>query len=93
MAWLLLTPLFVSLFTAVLLYIPPIQRWAIDQATSYASEKLGMDIRMSRVSISFPLDLELHGLEIEQDGESVAGLGSLGLLCGFLVLQTLFVGD
>ena len=77
MAWLLLTPLFVSLFTAVLLYIPPIQRWAIDQATSYASEKLGMDIRMSRVSISFPLDLELHGLEIEQDGESVAGLGSL----------------
>ena len=71
MAWLLLTPLFVSLFTAVLLYIPPIQRWAIDQATSYASEKLGMDIRMSRVSISFPLDLELHGLEIEQDGETI----------------------
>ena len=49
--WLMLTPLITFVLSAVLLYIPPVQRWAIDQATSYASDQLGMDIRMERVSV------------------------------------------
>ena len=75
--WLMLTPLITFVLSAVLLYIPPVQRWAIDQATSYASNELGMDIRIDRVRVSFPLDLELQGLQVIHQGEALGSMGSM----------------
>lgn len=57
---LLLLPLGLVLLLAVLLYLPPVQRWAVRQAAAYASEQTGWDIRVQRVSLRFPLDLDLQ---------------------------------
>ena len=73
----MLTPLITFVLSAVLLYIPPVQRWAIDQATTYASDEFGMDIRMDRVRVSFPLDLELQGLQVIHQGEALGSMGSM----------------
>ncbi|MBQ5720844.1 MAG: hypothetical protein IIV67_01050, partial [Bacteroidaceae bacterium] len=75
--WLMLTPLITFVLSAVLLYIPPVQRWAIDQATTYASDEFGMDIRIDRVSVSFPLDLELQGLQVIHQEETLGSMGSM----------------
>ena len=66
-AWALLTALLTPLLMAMMLYIPPIQRWVVQKAASYASEATGMDIRMDALHIAFPLDLEARGLSVRQD--------------------------
>ena len=73
----MLTPLITFVLSAVLLYIPPVQRWAIDQATTYASDEFGMDIRIDRVRVSFPLDLELQGLQVIHQEEALGSMGSM----------------
>lgn len=57
---LLLLPLGLVLLLGLSLYLPPVQRWAVERATAYASEQTGWDIRLRRVSLRFPLDLDLH---------------------------------
>ncbi len=75
--WLLLTPIILITVLAALLYLPPIQRWAVDQATGYAARELDMEITLERVRLSFPLDLELQGLEVKQQDTRIAALESL----------------
>ena len=41
---LILTPFLLILLLTVLLYLPPVQNWAVKQVASYASESTGMDI-------------------------------------------------
>ena len=53
----LLTPVLLIVLLAVMLYIPPIQNWAVKQVVSYASEQTGMDISVKRVNLVFPLNL------------------------------------
>lgn len=74
---LLLTPFILSVLLALLLYIPPVQRWAIDQATAYVSEQTDMEVSINEVQISFPLDLELKELHVSQGESQIAHLGSL----------------
>ncbi len=58
----LLSPVLLLLILILLLYIPPIQNWAVKQAAAYASEQTGMDIQLDRVRISFPFDIDLQQL-------------------------------
>ncbi|MDE5561891.1 MAG: hypothetical protein K2J00_08895, partial [Bacteroidaceae bacterium] len=67
LATVLLTPLFL----VVLLYIPPIQNWAIRKAIAVASEGTGMTIGLDRVGISFPLDIELENLTATLGNDTV----------------------
>ena len=58
--WLILflaSPFLLFLLLTILLYLPPLQRFAVNQATVYASETTGLDISVGRVALSFPLDL------------------------------------
>lgn len=45
-----------------LLYVPPIQNWAVQKACGYASEATGMNISLDRVRLTFLLDVELDNL-------------------------------
>ena len=74
--WLILTPLFLVATAAALLYVPPIQRWAVEQATSILRQQTGMDIRMESIRITFPLDINLQHLSIRQDSLQIATLES-----------------
>lgn len=67
----LLTPVLLIVLLAVMLYIPPIQNWAVKQVVSYASEQTGMDISVKRVNLVFPLNLGVEGLRIMQPNDSL----------------------
>lgn len=58
------TPIILLLLTAVLLYIPPIQNWAVRKAATIASEQTGMAISVSHVCLAFPLDLSVEGVTV-----------------------------
>ena len=55
----LLSPVLLFVVLTVLLYLPPVQNWAVDKVTAIASEKTGMDISVDRINLSFPLDLSI----------------------------------
>ena len=70
-AILLLTPIVLFLLLAILLYIPPVQNWAVKQVASYASGKTGMDISVDNVHLAFPLDLKIEGFKMIQPNDSL----------------------
>lgn len=63
-ACLISTPFVLIFVVGLLLYLPPVQQWAVDRIAAYASEETGMDVRLERVRLSFPLDLDLQGLSV-----------------------------
>ncbi len=67
----ILTPFVLIFLMMCLLYVPSIQRWAVKQATAYASQSTGMDISLREVSLAFPLDLKLRDLSVCQDGDTL----------------------
>ena len=72
--WLLavvMTPLVLFVALAVLLYLPPVQNWAVKQVAAYASEKTGMDISVGHVSLVFPLDLCIDHFRMIQPNDSL----------------------
>ncbi|MBR1469138.1 MAG: hypothetical protein IJ605_03380 [Prevotella sp.] len=64
---------------AALLYFPPFQRWAVRQASAYASEKTGMDVSVGNVRLTFPLDLKLNDVVAvkKASGDTIANVGSI----------------
>lgn len=62
--WTLLCILLLPVLLAASLYVPPVQRWAVQTAARYASEATGMQISIGRLGISFPLDLDLKSLVV-----------------------------
>ena len=56
----ILTPIVLVVLLAIALYLPPVQKWAVDRASEYASRETGMDISVGGVHLAFPLDLSLE---------------------------------
>ena len=59
-----LIPVILVLLISVLLYIPPIQDFAVKKATEYAGKATGMHISIEKIRLSFPLDLTVKGVEV-----------------------------
>ena len=55
--WLFSSPFILFALLCVLLYLPPVQRFAVEKASTIASQSTGLDIRVGRLALSFPLDL------------------------------------
>ena len=55
--WLLASPFLLFLLAIILLYLPPVQRFAVDKASAIASRSTGPDIFVGRLDLRFPLDL------------------------------------
>lgn len=60
----LLIPVVLILLVSVLLYIPPVQNFAVKQAAYYAGKATGMQIGIERIRLSFPLNLTVRGVEV-----------------------------
>ena len=56
--WVVATPL-VLLLLFVALYIPPVQKWAVDLTADYLSKETGMEVSVGSVHLKFPLDLSM----------------------------------
>lgn len=84
----------------LLIYVPPVQRWLVRQATEIASEQTGMDISIEGVSLSFPLDLAVDGVLVKQEGDTIADIRRavvdvqlLPLIDGRVVVDELEIQD
>ena len=55
--WLIASPFLFFLLLILLLYLPQVQRFAVDKASAIASESMGLDISVGRLDLRFPLDL------------------------------------
>ena len=73
-AAIILTPVLLILLAMILLYLPPMQNWAVKKVAAYASEKTGMDITVGHVALKFPLDLVVDDLKAIKDNDSIPGL-------------------
>ena len=71
---LLLSPVLLFLVLVGLLYLPPVQNWAVDKVAEIASEKLGMQISVDRVQLSFPLDLAIDEFKMIHEGDTIADM-------------------
>ena len=66
-----LSPLLLCLLLAVLIYLPPVQNWAVKKIAAVASEKTGMEITVGHVSLAFPLDLQLDDFKAIKQNDSL----------------------
>ena len=64
--WLLASPFILFALLILLLYLPPVQRFAVDKASNLASESTGLDIVVGRVDLRFPLDLLVRNVSAVQ---------------------------
>lgn len=63
---------------AGLLYFPPFQEWAVSKASSYASDKTGLNISVGNVRLKFPLDLQLNDVvAVQSADDTLASIGSV----------------
>ena len=56
------TPIVLFLLLAILIYIPPVQNFAVRKVAAGLSESLGMSVGVERVRLAFPLDLAVHNV-------------------------------
>ena len=66
-----LTPVLLIILLTVLLYMPPVQNWAVKQVAAYASESTGMDISVEHVELVFPIKLGVEGVKVLQPIDSL----------------------
>ncbi len=65
MAGIVAAPFVLLAVVATLLYVPPVQQWAVRQACNYARENTGWDVDIESVRLRWVADLDLQGLRVE----------------------------
>ena len=73
------TPIALFLLLAILLYIPPVQNFAVHQVANYLSGNLGMDVHIDKVRLAFPLDLAVHHMTAVEKGDTLLNADRLRL--------------
>ena len=48
------------------LYLPPVQKWAVNRLTAYLEEQAGLVVTIGSVYLTFPLDLSIGQLHVEK---------------------------
>lgn len=59
-------PILLVLLLAILLYLPPVQKFVIGKAVGYANSATGLDISVQQIRIGFPLKLDVKGVQVIQ---------------------------
>ena len=85
---LVLSPLVLLAILSILLYIPPVQKWAVDKAANVLSEEMQMQVSIDAVRLKCPLDLSLNGMLAVQEGDTVLNAEELALSVRFFPLFT-----
>lgn len=75
--FIVLTPIILVVLLALALYCPPIQNWAVEKATAYASKETGMQISIDNVRLTFPLNLQLNDIRVIDKKDTIADIHSL----------------
>ena len=70
-------PLILFVVLCIIIYIPPVQNFLVGKAMVVASDATGMDIRLKRLSLSFPLDIVVHDAVVKQDTDTLLNVNKL----------------
>ena len=74
----LLSPFILFIILSILLYIPPVQRFAVRTVTEYVSENTDTKVSVKSLRLSFPLDLKLEKFQMnDQSNGLLVGVESL----------------
>lgn len=87
----LLAPVILFFLLAALLYMPPVQSFAVRKATAYVSDATGMDVSVGRLRLTFFFDIDLHEVRVSDADKDV--LLDVGRLKVDLSILSLFKGD
>ena len=82
LCWFFLIPIGLILLVSKLLYIPPIQDFAVRKAAEYATEAPGMKIGIKKIRLDFPLNFTIDGVEILSDAagtDTILAMKHLGI--------------
>ena len=71
MAIAVLTPILLFFILAALLYLPPLQNWAVKKVAAIASEKTGYEITVGHVNLEWPLDLGIDDFRMLHPNDSL----------------------
>src|SRR5574344_844062 len=66
-----LTPIFLFLLLSILIYVPPVQKYAVEKAAEVLSEEMGMDVSVGSFSLKFPLHLSMGEVLAVEEGDTV----------------------
>ena len=69
-----ISPILLFFILTALLYLPPVQNWAVQKVVTVASKQTGMTIAVERISLEWPLDLGVNGLRIIHPNDSLKGI-------------------
>ncbi len=72
-------PFALFIIISILIYIPPIQNFAVKKATSIASDATGMDISVGKITLSFPINLNIHNVSALDKGDTLLNAGQITL--------------
>lgn len=72
-------PFALFIIISILIYIPPVQEFIVRKAASAASAAAGMDISVGRISLSFPLNLNIHNVSAVQEKDTLLNAGKITL--------------
>ena len=74
----LLIPIVFLLLVSVLLFVPPVQNFAVRKAMVYVKESTGINISFERIRLSYPLNLSVrNALVMGSDSDTLAYLDKL----------------
>ena len=94
MAIAVLTPILLFFILAALLYLPPVQNWAVKKVAAIASEKTGMDITVGHVNLEWPFDLGIDDFRMLHPNDSLKNvtdtIADIGHLTVNIQLRPLF---
>ena len=74
MAIAVMTPILLFFILAALLYLPPVQNWAVKKVAAIASEKTGMEITVGHVNLEWPLDLGIDDFRMLHPNDSLKNI-------------------
>ena len=66
-----LIPVALILLISILLYIPPVQDFAVRTATKYATKATGMQFEIGQIRLSFPLRLKVKAVTVTQHADTL----------------------
>ena len=69
-----LTPILLFVILTVLLYLPPVQNWAVKKVAAVVSEKTGMEITVGSVRLEWPFDLGIENFRAIKQNDSLPQL-------------------
>ena len=77
---------------ATSLYLPPVQRWAVNKLTAYIEEQTGLVVNIGSVHIAFPLDISLGQVHVAKPPTDVIDVEHALIDLDLTRLLTLHVG-